>query len=156
LAAQALGLRKLLARHVDADDPAVRTDLERRDEAVRARAAPQVDDDFARLERCEMKEMPDAGERFDGFGRDPVEIAGRVAEPLRQCTPHLEMEGAARIRRDIAVHLFDLALQLAHIDLCVHRSTVTELRARSPEGMPEVCRDSAGRLHCRNRRCKPV
>jgi hypothetical protein len=79
-----------------------------------------------------------------------------VPEPLRQAAPHLEMEGAARVRRDVAVHLFDLALQLVRIDLRVHRSKLTELRARSPERMPKVCRDFAGRRHCRNRRCPPV
>src|SRR4051812_7302836 len=98
--------------------------------------------------------MTDSGKRFDGFSRDPVEIGGRVAEALGHGAAHLEVELAARVRRDLAVHLFDLALELARVDLGVHARKLRERQWRSPERTPAICRDFAGRSRSRMRPCK--
>jgi hypothetical protein len=100
--------------------------------------------------------MTDSGEGFDGLGRHAVESGASVAEPLGHGAPHLEVEGAARVRRDVAIHLFDLGLELARVDFAVHARDVKRVPARSPGRTPEICRDFASRGRCRSGRCKPV
>src|SRR6266849_3194587 len=63
--AQPLRLGSLLIRHVDADNFATGTHLQRSDERVHSRAAAEVDDGFARSGIGQVKIVADAGERFD-------------------------------------------------------------------------------------------
>jgi hypothetical protein len=107
----------LLVGHVDADHPAVATGGQRCQEAVHAGAAAEIEDRLARGDLRQVEEMADARERVDRGRGDPVEVLGRIAEPLCERAAGLEVELALRLERDLLVHLLDALLEL----VCVER-----------------------------------
>src|SRR3990172_9246425 len=114
--AQAPRFGELLVGHVDADHGAGLADLAGGDEAVRPRPAAEIDHRLARLQVSEVKVVAHARKRVDGFARDGIEISGRIAEPLRERTSHLEVELALRIEGYIAIHRLDLLLERGCVD----------------------------------------
>ena len=114
--AQPLRLGSLFVRHVDANNLAAGTDLQRGDERVHPRAAAKVDNGFARFGIGQVKIVANAGERFDCFRRDAIEISRRVAETLGHRAAHLEVEFSVRILGDAAVHRLHLGFQFLGIE----------------------------------------
>ena len=110
LGGEAPCLGELLVGHVDADHLPVGPGRERGEEAVGARAAAEVEHRLTRLDRGEIEEIPDAGERVDRRGRDPVKLGGRVAEPFGERPARLEVEVVLGLQRDFLVHALDALL----------------------------------------------
>ncbi len=77
----AAGAIEHVGRHVDADDPARRTDPLRRQEAVEAGPRAEVDDHVAFLERGEGERIA-AAEAEVGALRYSLQLGGRVAHRL--------------------------------------------------------------------------
>jgi hypothetical protein len=86
------------------------------DEAVGARAAPQVEDGLAGGDRGQVEVEAHPGKGVDGGGGDAVELRGRVAEPLGEEPPGLEVEVLVRLLGDLAVHVFDACLEVAGVE----------------------------------------
>jgi len=107
-------LAELLLGHVDADDRAGRADEVRGHERVGAGAAAEVEHAVARRQAGEVEHVPDAGVRAQRLGRDGVQPLRRVAEALGQRAAHLEVEVAARVAGDVAVHRADLHAPRLH------------------------------------------
>src|SRR4051794_28052277 len=114
--AQRACLGELLTGHVDADDRAGRADEMPGDEGVGAGAGAEVEDTIAGRQLGEVEHVADAGVGVHRFPRDRVEPFGRVAEPLGQRTPQLEVKLAVRVGGDGAVHLADMAADLVEVD----------------------------------------
>src|SRR5712664_2506218 len=114
--AKAGRLRELLVGHVDADHSASLADLAGGDEAVRPRPAAEIDHRLARSQVSEIKVVAHARKRVDGLARDGIEVGGRIAEPLRERTSHLEVELALRSEGHIAIHRLDLLLERGCVD----------------------------------------
>jgi hypothetical protein len=57
-----------------------------------------------RLDRGQVEEVADPGERIDRGAGDRVEVGRPVAEPLGQRAAGLEVELAVRFERDLLVH----------------------------------------------------
>jgi hypothetical protein len=75
--------------HVDADDSGR---YEACQEAVRARAAPEVEHRVVGLQGGQVEEVADASERVDRRRRNSVQIRGGVAEAFGEWPPGLEVE----------------------------------------------------------------
>src|SRR5262245_34230732 len=114
--AQPLRLRALLVGHINADDLPAGPHLQRGNKGVHTRTAAEIDNGFARLGIRQMKVVADTRERLDRFRRYAVEVRRRVAETFGHRTAHLEVELAARILGDAAVHRLHLGLQLLRIE----------------------------------------
>ena len=110
-------LRELGGGHVDADDLAVRAGGQRGEEAVGAGPAAEVEHGLTGGDRGEIEEVADAGERVDRRSGDPVEVGGRVAEPLRERPAGLEVELAVGLECDLFVHALDTLLELRGVEL---------------------------------------
>ena len=146
VAAQALGLGKLLGRDIHADDRAPRPDLRRGREHVHARAAAEIEHALAREQARETEVVAHARERVHGFGGQPAEQLGGVAERLGERTAGREVQVAARLVRHVAVHLRDVAVELLGIHapgggVCgvrVHAGSVADTPSLNlPEGSCE-------------------
>ena len=87
-------------------------DLRRGREHVHAGAAAEIEHPLAREQAREAEVVAHARERVHGFGGQPVEQIGGVAERLGERAAGGEVEVAARLVRHIAVHLRDVAVEL--------------------------------------------
>src|SRR6266851_9446369 len=114
--AQPLRFGSLLVRHVDADNFAAGTHLQRGDERVHPRAAAEVHNGFARFWIGQVKIVADAGKRFDCIRRYAVEISWRVAEALGHRAAHLEVEFSIRIFGDAPIHRLHLGFEFLRVE----------------------------------------
>ena len=136
VAAEPLGLGELFGRDVHADDRAARADLHGGRERVHPGAAAQVDHALAGEQAREAEVVADARERAHGPVRQPVEQIGGVAERLGERAAGWEVEDPARLVRDVAVHLRDVAVELLGIHAVGSEVRALRLHAGSFGGRP--------------------
>ena len=91
------GLGEHLACHVDADDPAIRSDEACGDEGIRAGARSAIDDVLAALDRAQRERVTSSRHRGDRARRQRLDQFLRVAEHRRQTVSGVEMEAALRL-----------------------------------------------------------
>ena len=106
-------------------------DLAGGDERVEPGSRADVDDVLAWPQATQRERVADAGEGLDGAIGERVDGVGLVAEPGGERAAGVEVEGAVRVDRDVAVLVAHLLAQRLGIDeqILSHRPC---LRPRPP------------------------
>ena len=138
VAAQALGLGELLGRDVDAgDEPAGPTCAAAANTSM-PEPLPRSSTRSPGQQAREAEVVAHARERVHGFGGQPVEQIGGVAERLGERTAGREVEVAARLVRHVAVHLRDVAVELLGIHAPGGAVCGVHVHAGSVAGTPSL------------------
>ena len=124
--------------HVDADHAPGRADLARRQQAVEARPAAEVDDRRARGQVAQRERVAGPGEGVDRRRRQPVHVGLRVAQHRRQRPAVVEVEALFRLLRHLGVLGLDPGSELVGVHaggghfLLRHRSLPTSQLNATP------------------------
>ena len=98
--------------------------------------AAQVEHTLGREQAGEAEVVAHACEVVHGLGRQPVKQIGGVAERLGERPTGREVQVAARLVRDVAVHLRDVAVELLGIHAVGSEVRALRLHAGSFGGRP--------------------